>query len=244
MQILISSDRSSKTVTFCQDWEIVSNGEGHQMELHIRFTFAGSCSEPLYTTRQRREKQGQPRELQDSTDPRQIWVLINSLVGNKQIFYLYFFFFPGQEISNILQEESQPLCHQKSNFPSKLYSGGPLIFSHAGVHICPTFPGIYFLWDLQKCPACDEKWWHSIKTGCILSACKFHTFVCRRHRPRRLYSTFQQVRHPLGAAWCARPPHILWLGLSRGGSAARWSSEYTGSPPRPLSVASSLSPSC
>lgn len=47
---------------------------------------------------------------------------------------------------------------------------------------------------------------------------------------RLLYSTFQQVRHPLGSGWCAHHSHIHWLGSSPGGSAMRWSSECTGSP--------------
>lgn len=103
----------------------------------------------------------------------------------------------------------------------------PLIFLVAA-HICPTFSRI-FLVGSTKMP-CFQ--WGMValhhRSGFCLPVNFTPLFITSP--ARLLYSTFQQVRHPLGSGWCAHHSHIHWLGSSPGGSAMRWSSECTGSP--------------
>lgn len=103
----------------------------------------------------------------------------------------------------------------------------PLIFL-VPAHICPTFSRI-FLVGSTKMP-CFQ--WGMValhhRSGFCLPVNFTPLFIASP--ARLLYSTFQQVRHPLGSGWCAHHSHIRWLGSSPGGSAMRWSSECTGSP--------------
>lgn len=117
-------------------------------------------------------------------------------------------------------------CHQKSNFKPNCILV-PLIFL-VPAHICPTFSRI-FLVGSTKMP-CFQ--WGMValhhRSGFCLPVNFTPLFITSP--ARLLYSTFQQVRHPLGSGWCAHHSHIHWLGSSPGGSAMRWSSECIGSP--------------
>lgn len=137
-------------------------------------------------------------------------------MDNKQVIFQKFQIYCGKNHHRM---------HQKSNFhPNCILV--PLIFLVAA-HICPTFFRI-FLVGSTKMP-CFQ--WGIValhhRSGFCLPVNFTPLFIASPCR--LLYSTFQQVRHPLGSGWCAHHSHIRWLGSSPGGSTMRWSSECTGS---------------